>query len=133
MMRFFSSCLTCLTYSQECVACIYLSSWFGMLDSSCLQQQERQQRIMNTREWESSIFSRFWNQNFIFQMCLCKLKPSMRFSVLATRGLWLQAKEKELVLLRESKTVHLAPVETEPRASSGISLRVGKFLLQRAR
>lgn len=67
------------------------------------------------------------------RMCLCKLKPSMRFSVLATGGLWLQAKEKELVLSRESKTVHLAPAETEPRASSGISLGLGKFFLQRAR
>lgn len=34
--------------------------------------------------------------------------------MLATGGLWLQAKEKELVLSRESKTVNLAPVETEP-------------------
>lgn len=120
---FCSSSLTCF---QECVECsCLLGAVHELWDSPCFPWQERQQGILNTKEWglmfsvdsgvKTSFSSRF----------LRKPGPCVRFSPCYQLGLS-GCEQKKLTLPSENKAiknVHLTPVETETRASSGIQLR----------
>lgn len=87
---------------RECVACICISSWFGMwfFLPATAGKAARELWTLENGNLAFSVDSGI--RTSFSRMCLCKLKPSMRFSVLAF-GVSGCKQRKEVVLSRKAK------------------------------